>query len=454
MEEDYTQDRQEILPNRLVKRDINNPGSVETVHFLNDDTNVKMKRETIKEETVKNVEQREDVDLVRAPVVQWIPQGAAGEEEDLFDVSKNDTKPPEASSLTSEATALSLIDIQNGRGARGATKDQWIKLPFLARPLENDQLSSSSPNLEDPNQNRMPRVNFVTQGKGLQTAESRNLRESVPRGSFGRSDLRTDIYPSDKDGRDGRARSLDYSTYSRKSYYYPDDYNRRPYYDDYYDDPYASNSRRDPYYDRYDYKNGRRYDYNDYNRGGYREPYDRYDRYDGYESSNTYDKPRRIIYYANLPDVVRTPPNVYRYSANPYSRYDDDRYYRDNRYNDYRGGGTGSSYSYSRYPYSPLKKAENEGPRDLATSSTGSKDKSENLKRQQEQTRKANEDASRGRDNSLNSHQYPSSTNDDSAKSPHQTLYHDITRMDSDFHRYDHPSFQAAVDDPYISRHD
>lgn len=441
MEEDNTQDRQETLPNRFVKRDINDLKSPET----------------IKEKTVKS-DEREDVDLVRAPVAQWIPKG---EEDDLFDVNQNssNTKLPEPSSLTSETNAQALIDKLNGRGARGASKDQWIKLPFLARPLENDQLSSSSPNLEDPNQNRMPRVNFVTQGKGLQTAESRNLRESVPRGSFGRSDLRTDIYSPDKDGRDGRARSLDYSTYSRRSYYYPDDYNRRQTpYDDYgyNDEPYTSHSRRDPYYDRYDYKNGRRYDYNDYNnRGGYREPYDRYDRYDGYESSNSYEKPRRIIYYANLPDVVRTPPNVYRYSANPYSRYDDDRYYRDNRYNDYRGGGgAGSTYSYSRYPYSPLKKSENEGPRDLVTSSTGSKDKSENLKRQQEQTRKANEEASRGRENSLNSHQYPSSTNDDSAKSPQQTLYHDITRMDSDFHRYDHPSFQAAVDDPYISRHD
>lgn len=397
------------------------------------------KRDVIEEENIKrNTDNKDNIDITVAPEArEWIPQSSMKDEE-------VNSLPNEAPSTYND-NAETLSDKQNGRGARGATKDQWIKLPYMGRPLENDQLSTSVASADEIN-HRMPRVNFVTQNKGLQTSESRHQRESIPRSTYANSNLRTDIYPP---GRDGRSRSLDYTTYSRQSYHYPDDYRRRGYYDDldYYDDFYYNQRGREPYYDRYDYRNGRRYDYNDYKY----KPYDRYDDYYGYDNANArYDKPRRIIYYATLPDVIRTPPSVYRY---PQSRYDDDRYYRDR----YDGGRNG--YYYSRYPYSALKKSENEGPRDLSTSGTANKEKAaEALKRQQELQKKNNEE--RARDAKLNSHQYPVSlstnmnVNDQNSKVPHQTLYHDVTRMDSDYHRYDHPSFQAAVDDPYVSRHD
>ncbi|XP_077299008.1 uncharacterized protein LOC143920164 [Arctopsyche grandis] len=424
----------------LQKRDTMDVSAQYTEQFAISKLDSRSKREVVDEDTLNNDKDDKDIiDITEAPEVQeWTPQSNI--KEDQLNSLPNETP-------STYNNAEPLLDRQSGREARGATKDQWIKLPYVGRPLENDQLSSSIPSNDEVN-HRMPRVNFVTQNKGLQTAESRNQRESIPRSTYARSNLRTDIYPPN---RDGRGRSLDYSTYSRQSFYYPDEYRRKGYYDDldYYDDFYY-NQRKDPYdrYDRYDktdYRNGRRYDYNDYNRY---KPYDRHDDYYGYDTAR-YDKPRRIIYYATLPDVIRTPPSVYRY---PQTRYDDDKYYRDNRYDGYRSG-----HYYPRYPYSALKKSENEGPRDLSTSSTANKEKAADaLKRQQESQKKNNDE--RARDGNLNSHQYPASLstnmNVNDNKVPHQTLYHDVTRIDNDYHRYDHPSFQAAVDDPYVSRHD
>lgn len=274
----------------------------------------------------------------------------------------------------------------------------------------------------------MPRVNFVTQNKVLEASESRNDKESVQRPTR-TDDLRTEFVRPEEDRKQYKP------VYPRQAVYYPED-NRRPYYDDRYydaDDLY----RRDPYYDLYDSK--RYYP-------GYGPRVDRYDEaYDNYVPR----KPKRIIYYAHLPEVVRTPPSVdlrYRYSVDPYRRFDDDYSMRAGRY-DYRFR--------NRYPYSPVRKDDRRfGYRDLVSSSTSNKDKKVDDKvtptpvLPQKEDKKPMTNNNRNGNRMINSHQYHD-IGDNSYKDLTRKAFKDQNNSGDSYLRFDEPLFHTSIEDPY-----
>lgn len=348
-------------------------------------------------------------------------------------------------SITNEAqevpsmyqTTESVTDKPTGRGAR-ASNENWIKLPFPSQDnahrdnvhrdnaLRDNVLTPPQPSGELIN-SRMPRVNFVTQNKGLEASESRNDKESIQRPTR-TDDLRTEFVRPEEDRKQYKP------VYPRQAVYYPED-NRRPYYDDRY---YAADDlyRRDPYYDIYDRK--KYYP-------GYGPRVDRYDEaYDNYVPR----KPKRIIYYAHLPEVVRTPPSVdlrYRYSVDPYRRFDDDYNARTGRY-DYRFR--------NRYPYAPLRKDERRfGYRDLAGASTVNKDKKIDEKvtptpvLPQKEDKKVSASSSRNGNRMINSHQYHDA-GDNSYNFSHKA-FKDPNNSDDSYLRFDDSLFHSTVEDPY-----
>lgn len=337
-------------------------------------------------------------------------------------------------------TTERVTDKPTGRGAR-ASNENWIKLPYPSRDdtQDNDVLSPPQPSGELIN-SRMPRVNFVTQNKQLETSESRNDKESIQRPRT--DDIRTEFV---RPGEEDRAK-LYKPVYPRQALYYPEE--SRTYYDDrlYAEDPY----RRDPYYDMYDRRgySPRAPGYGPRIPPGYGSRIDRYD--EPYDNSIAQSrKPKRIIYYAHLPEVVRTPPSVdlrYRYSPDPYRRYEDD-YARTGRY-DYRFR--------NRYPYAPLRK-EDRNYRDLAGAGTAVKDKKTEEKvtptpvlPQKEDTYKSNANLNRNVNrNLINSHQYHDGIDVNSYEPLTHKAFPDVMRPDDRYLRYEEPLFQAAIDEPY-----
>ncbi|GBP28664.1 hypothetical protein EVAR_19705_1 [Eumeta japonica] len=277
----------------------------------------------------------------------------------------------------------------------------------------------------------MPRVNFVTQNKPLETSESRNDKESVQRAA--RDDnIRTDIVSKEDDRQNFRP------VRPRQAIYYPEE-SRRQYYPDtrYY--PYDDLYRRDPYYDLYD---RRRY----YENPRYASRVDRYDDvYDNYIPR----KPKRIIYYAHLPEVGRSPPSVdLTQRWDPlYRRPEEDYYARTGRY-DYRFR--------NRYPYVPLRKDER-NYRDLSGAGTSNKEKKLDdkitatpvLPEKQDKYKKS----SNVNRNNINSHQYHDNTNNRYDEPMMHKSYVDLPRPDDGFMRYEDPLFQSAVDDQYKKRY-
>ncbi|XP_039758838.1 uncharacterized protein LOC120632866 [Pararge aegeria] len=380
------------------------------------------RRDVIEEEKFYNIrsDDRQDTMSQHTP---WLP-GPLPPEDPTTKISITNTAqeiPP------MYQTTESVTDKPTGRGAR-ASNENWIKLPFPNRDDVHDILTPPQPSGELIN-SRMPRVNFVTQNKAIEASESRNDKESIQRPTR-TDDLRTEFVRPEEE-------STQYKpVYPRQAVYYPED-NRRPYYDDRYhpaDDLY----RRDTFYDLYDRKR-----YNP----GYGPRVDRYDEaYDNYVPR----KPKRIIYYAHLPEVVRTPPSAdlrYRYSVDPYRRFDEDYSARAGRY-DYRFR--------PRYPYAPLRKDDRKyGYRDLASSSSSIKDKKVDEKvtptpvlPQKDDKFKTGAPPNRNSNrNTINSHQYHEAAenyNDLSHKA-----FLDQKNPNDSYLRFDEPLFHSAIEDPY-----
>ncbi|KAI8434108.1 hypothetical protein MSG28_012248 [Choristoneura fumiferana] len=334
-------------------------------------------------------------------------------------------------------TTERVTDKPTGRGAR-ASNENWIKLPYPGHEenSRDDILSPPQPSGELIN-SRMPRVNFVTQNKPLEASESRNDKESIQRVTRTDDvrDIRTDFV---RPGEDDRSK-LYKPVYPRQAVYYPEE-SRRPYYvDRYY--PADELYRRDPYYDPYD---RRRYT------PGFPAYGPKVDRYDEINDNYVPRKPKRIIYYTHLPEVVRTPPSVdlrYRYSADPYRRFDDDYYARTGRY-DYRFR--------NKYPYAPLRKEER-NYRDLAGAGTANKDKKVEekvtptpiLPEKEDKYKKAAEFNRNANRNLINSHQYHDGVVVSYNEPVSHKGYQDVVRPDDSYLRYDEPLFQGAVEDPY-----
>ncbi|XP_060804388.1 uncharacterized protein LOC106129086 [Amyelois transitella] len=393
---------------------------------LNSDDMARGRRDVIEEEKFYNI--RSDRNDQPAP---WIPGPLPPEEDPTTKISI--TNPEVKEVLPLFQTTERVTDKPTGRGAR-ASNENWIKLPFPDRDdgRRDDILTPPQPSGDLIN-SRMPRVNFVTQNKQLEASESRNDKESIQRAQR-TENIRTEFVRPGEEERNKQFKPV----YPRQAVYYPAE-SRRPYYDDRYypaDDLY----RRDPYYDLYD---RRRYI------PGYVPRVDRYDdTYDNYVPR----KPKRIIYYAHLPEVVRTPPSVdlrYRYSADPYKRFDDDYYARNGRY-DYRFRNR------PPYPYAPLRKEERNF-RDLALAGSSNKDKKIEekitptpiLPKKEEQFKTNNDNDRNINRNLINSHQYhdgPTLTYNDQLT---HKAFPDIVRQDDGYLRYDEPLFQTAVDDPY-----
>lgn len=207
------------------------------------------------------------------------------------------------------------------REPRGATKEQWIKQPYpVERPVD-DNVPSASDSI------RAPRVHFVTQRRPGQNNNQGVIQENrqpqTPPPPPGPPAPQPPPYHRMHDEREGRTR--DFDPYSRpppppQSPYYPAYPRPRSY------DPYRPRYY-DPYFDR-DRFDDRRYGFD-----GYDQRFDR-DR-NGRPMMPQLplppppppgNKQRRIIYYATLPEVVRTPsPNSadYRYRFRYQDGYDD-----------------------------------------------------------------------------------------------------------------------------------
>lgn len=368
----------------------------------------------------------------------WVPQPLPPDEDPTTKISiTNEVKEVMPLYQTTER----VTDKPTGRGAR-ASNENWIKLSHPNREYDDDR----DPILTPPQMSgdlinsRMPRINFVTQNKPLEASESRNEKEAMQRSIRNDDNIRTEfVRPDEKQGNQNYK-----PVYPRQAVYYPEE-SRRYNYDDRYvpvDDFY----RRDIYNDAYDSRR------NYYPRPGPR--IDRFDEgYDNYASR----KPKRIIYYAHLPEVVRTPPSVdlrYRYSVDPNRRLDDDYYARNGRY-DYRFR--------NRYPYAPLRKEER-NYRDLTGSGTISKDKklddkvtaSPVLPKKEEKYIPRDSSVNRDRNNvlnNINSHQYHDGGDVRYGNSISSKNYQDVIRSDEAYLRYDEPLFQSAIDDSYRKRY-
>ncbi|XP_068622742.1 uncharacterized protein [Battus philenor] len=380
---------------------------------------VRERRGVIEEEKFYNI--HSDVRHDNNQHTPWLPGASHLDEDPTTKISiTNDGD----DGLVLRQTTETVTDKPTGRGAR-ASNENWIKLPFQSHEdSTRDNILTPPQPTGDLINSRLPRVNFVTQNQPLEASESRNDKEPIQR-STRVDNIRTDfVRPSEDDLVKQKP------VYPRQAVYYPDDL-RRQYYDEryYMDDLY----RRDPYYDLYDRK--RYY------------PGPRVDRYDDPYDNYVPRKPKRIIYYAHLPEVVRTPPSVdlrYRYSADPYRRFDDDYYARTGRY-DYRFR--------NRYPYAALMKDER-NYRDLAIAGTAPKDKKVDdkvtptpilPKKVEKQNNVNNKSLIR---NNINSHQYHDGGSNYNDQMTHKG-YVDAKRQGDDYYRFDEPLFRAAVDEPY-----
>ncbi|KAH1023411.1 hypothetical protein HUJ04_012616 [Dendroctonus ponderosae] len=203
----------------------------------------------------------------------------------------------------SQKLMMEASDEDMNREARGAIKEEWVKQVYPVRKEDEmsfeDNIPSSSEHL------RVPRVHFVTQKFTDNRLASSDMRpyDREPRSR------RIDRLPVRDPPRD-LARDIEednpHFERSYRSYGQPMERGRAFYRDEY------------PRYDQRDYRE-------------YQRP-----RYQNYERSRNdfgslMQKPqKRIIYYATLPEISRSPPNVdlrdrYRYERDRY----DDRYVQD-----------------------------------------------------------------------------------------------------------------------------
>lgn len=388
----------------------------------------------IEEEKYYNI--RSDIQKAANQPTPWIPGPLPPEDPTTKVVMTN---PEVKEVLPLYQTTERVTDKPTGRGAR-ASNENWIKLPYPGGrdEVERDNiLTPPQPSGELLN-SRMPRVDFVTQNKGLETSESRNDKETIQRSSRN-DDIRTDFVRPDEDDR----KNLNLKpVYPRQAVYYPEE--SRRYFDDRYypaDDLYRS---REPYYDSYDRRRA------PYALPGYGPRVDRFD-----EAYDIPRKPKRIIYYAHLPEVVRTPPSVdlrYRYSGDPYRRFDDDYGGRSGRY-DYRFR--------NRYPYAPLRKEERIY-RDLAGAGSTKQDKKVDekitaapvLPQKDEGKFKPSPQLNRNVNrNVINSHQYHDGVEVHYNDPMSHKGFQDVVRPDDGYLRFDEPLFESAIDDPYRQKY-
>lgn len=175
------------------------------------------------------------------------------------------------------------------REPRGVTKEQWIKQPY---PVQNKAESNYEDVSLSASENvRAPRVHFVTQRRS-ESAPPAIYRQYDPDGSSRDKDLARDSLRN-------VPRATDRDFYVRRSRHY-DPYLLPP--------PHYYEQRYDPYY-RLDNFRHRRYE----------------QKYEP-ERDDGYGKNRRIIYYATLPEVVRSPPNADLRDRYSYRDRYDDRY--------------------------------------------------------------------------------------------------------------------------------
>ncbi|XP_018330401.1 uncharacterized protein LOC108740542 [Agrilus planipennis] len=231
-------------------------------------------------------------------------------------------------------------DATSYRLTRSASQEQWVKQPYPVQKVNEEEDTESSDNI------RAPKVHFVTQkrtdnGNGFGNVDRELERErSFPRGRS-RSFLsdrtlpeyrfRESIPEHDNHGAFARERSFD-----KRGFF---DRIKEPY-----------RPMREKFYDfrpyEHDYPPRRSFNYppengfsNSYTsfppRKRYGRRYETYRQYD-FERNNM-DKPKkqtRIIYYATLPEVARSPPKVNlrdRFNYN-YDGYLDDPYFGPGRF--------------------------------------------------------------------------------------------------------------------------
>ncbi|XP_063829780.1 uncharacterized protein LOC135079112 [Ostrinia nubilalis] len=419
-----------ILLHAAVSMDIQHEFEKHTEVSIASDT--RGRRDVIEEEKFFNINSEIRKESNMNHQTPWMPGPLPPDEDPTTKISL--TNPEVKEVLPLYQTTERVTDKPTGRGAR-ASNENWIKLPFPDRDDHRDDILTPPQPSGDLINTRMPRVNFVTQNKQLEASESRNDKESIQRATR-TDDIRTEFV------RPGEETKPYKPVYPRQAVYYPEE-SRRHYYDDRFypaDDMY----RRDPYFDLYD---RRRYPVY---------PGPRIDRYDDTYDNYVPRKPKRIIYYAHLPEVMRTPPNVdlrTRFGVDPYRRFDDDYYARNGRY-DYRFR--------SRYPYAPLRKEER-NYRDLAGAGTVTKDKKTDDKvtptpvLPQKEDKYKNNNANNINNNNrnvnvnrnlINSHQYHDGLDSYSDQLSHKT-FQDVLRPDDGYLRFEEPLFQGAVEDPY-----
>ncbi|KAJ8912201.1 hypothetical protein NQ315_003805 [Exocentrus adspersus] len=233
------------------------------------------------------------------------------------------------------------------RETRGATKDQWVKQLYPVRRRDELEDNTAAAAAAEKEFVRAPRVHFVTQG----------MSESSPRYDF-----------YSRYDREGRARDLNKElTYSlgrdpyRDMNFYQDPGHSRHYVPP--PQPSHSNYRNDRYYnydtrDRWD-EYAPRPRYRDYRAN----PYGNYNQYDNTNNYNNYSgtkgRQRRIVYYATLPEISRTPPSVnlrdrYGYRDRT-AGYRDDRYFAPDTLAPYQ---LRKPYTKARYEENDSRKAQ------------------------------------------------------------------------------------------------
>lgn len=223
-----------------------------------------------------------------------------GELTDLSSFSVSDTPKREEQ----EKTGRMLMQEENivpegSREPRGATKEQWVKQPYPVHALSVDD-NNYDDTVPSPSDVRAPRVHFVTQ---------RRLETAPPQGNYGNYERegRSRDLSRDSVREPPRAASRNPPPRKPEREYFPEQ--PLKHYDPYPPRPFIP-YRDDPYY---------RYEESRY------EPQYGPAEHDRYRPEFT-SRQRRIIYYATLPEVVRTPPNVNLRDRYSYRDRYDDRY--------------------------------------------------------------------------------------------------------------------------------
>ncbi|CAG9759809.1 unnamed protein product [Ceutorhynchus assimilis] len=219
--------------------------------------------------------------------------------------SRDLTNEPQKSNPLSEKLFMEIPSEDSNREARGAIKEHWAKQVYPVRKSDELTFDDSFP-LSSENA-RTPRVHFVTQ----KFADNR-------------------LAPSDRSDRsydrEPRSRQLDEPPRELTKEFERDIERQNPYNERIFRSFSQPRSIppifRDDLYPRYDLHN--------YRGDVYRPRYENYERTRNDYSFSGQKPQKRIIYYATLPEISRSPPNLdlrdrYRYDRDRY----DDRYLSD-----------------------------------------------------------------------------------------------------------------------------